>query len=246
MKKTIFVLICILLLVFPVLAGGQSIVDEADLLGESQVSRLEEHAQQIEESYNIDIVILTVPTTHGVDAAAFADEFYLTNGYGDNGILLLLVMDSRDWVISTWGTIADTMSTSDCDSLFASAADYISAGDYERGFERYLDQLPMYVYPPHVNGVPKEMPDWGKLGIALLVGCVGAGIVLIVMISSMRTARPKRSAAEYVNRGSFRMSVQRDLYLYSTTTRTKIESNNSSGSHRSSSGRSHGGSRGKF
>lgn len=244
MKKTVFVLFCILLLVFPVLAGGQSIVDNAGLLGQSQLEKLEAAATEIEENYNIDVVILTVETTKGVDAKRYADDYYRSNGYGEEGIILLLVMDSRDWVILPFGSLDEIMTSNDCDNLFASAASYISAGDYADGFGRYLSQLPMYIHPPGPNDVPKDVPEIGKIGISLLIGCVVAGIVLIVMVTSMRTARPKPSAADYVLRGSFHIHTQRDFYLYSHTTRTKIESN-SSGS-RGGGSRSHGGSRGKF
>ena len=241
MKKTIFVLICILLLVFPVLAGGQSIVDNAGLLEDSQIEMLEKHASLIEEPTGMDIVILTVPSTYGVDAAVFADDYYLSNGYGDDGILLLLVMDSRDWVISTWGSVADSLSTSDCDAIFAAAADYISAGDYAEGFDRYLSKLSSYTISDGPGAT--KIPDLGKIGISLLIGCVVAGVVLIVMITSMRSARPKPSAADYVLPGSAHIHTQRDFYLYSHTTRTKIESNSGS---RGGGSRSHGGSRGKF
>lgn len=243
MKKTILILICIISLITPVFAGGHSMIDQANLLSESALSQLEEQAAQLEEGYKIDIVILTVPSTYGIDAAEFADDYYLSNGYGADGILLLLVMDSRDWVISTWGTVADTMSNADCDSLFAYAADYISSGDYARGFQRYLGRLPMYIDPPHPNGVPKRMPDWQIIGISLLIGCVVAGIVLFIMIRSMRSARPKPSAADYVRSGSLEIHTQRDFYLYSHTTRTKIETNSGS---RGGTSSSHGGSRGKF
>lgn len=244
MKKIFLAVLC-LLLTFPALAGGQSIIDEASLLTPTQVSRLEEQAAEIEENYDIDVVILTVPSTDGRDARAYADDYFDYNGYGPDGILLLLVMDTREWVISTSGTVMDTMSSYDCDNLFNSAAPYISDGDYIGGFERYLDQLPMYVYPGHPNAVPNEMSELGKIAIALLIGFVIGGIVIFIMIRSMRSARPKGSAADYVDHNSFHMRTQRDFYLYSHTTRTKIESN-SSGSHRGSSGRSHGGSRGRF
>ncbi len=185
-------------------------------------------------------------STCGKDAQRYADDYYDYNGYGPDGILLLLVMDTREWVISTSGTVMDTMSVYDCDNLFESAASYISAGNYAAGFERYLSQLPMYVYPTNPNAVPQETPVPAKLGFALFIGLLIGGIVIFIMIRSMRTVRPKRAAAEYVDRNSFRMHTQRDFYLYSHTTRTKIESNTSSGGHRSSSGRSHGGSRGRF
>lgn len=245
MKKYVFILILILLLSFPTYAHGQSIIDQAGLLTDSQIQDLEQQAKQIEDDYQIDVVILTVSSTGGKDVVAFADDFYDDNGYGPDGILLLLVMDSREWAISTCGSVMQTMSSNDCDSLFYSASDYFSAGAYEQGFSRYLSQLPMYVFPSLPDAVPPEMPELARIGISLLIGAVIAGITVFIMVRSMHSARPKRSAAEYVDRNTFRLHTQRDFYLYSTTTRTKIESN-SSGSHRSSSGRSHGGSRGRF
>lgn len=245
MKKTIIVLFFLFLLTIPVTAAQPKIFDGADLLTTHQIADLEEHAQQLSEDYGVDVVIVTVNSTDGSDAQAYADDFYDDNGYAIDGILLLLVMDNREWVISTCGSVMDTVSSRDCDALFTEAAPYISDGDYYEGFQVYLVNLPYYLYPPHPNGVPKQMPELGKIGISLLVGAVIGGIVILIMISSMRTARPNRAAAEYVSRNSFRMHIQRDFYLYSHTTRTKIETN-SSGSHRSSSGRSHGGSRGRF
>ncbi len=245
MKKTIFILLFAFLLTLPVSAAQPKVFDGADLLSANQIEALEKQAQQISADYAIDVVIVTVNSTGGMDAQDYADDFYDLNGYGvgtrSSGILLLLVMDSREQVISTCGSVMDTLSRRDCDDLFSRCANDISNGDYYGGFQVYLNSLPYYL-----NGEAESLPATAKIGISLLIGAAVGGIVIFIMIHSMRTARPKRSAAEYVDRNSFRMHTHRDFYLYSNTTRTKIESNNSSGSHRSSSGRSHGGSRGRF
>ena len=70
----------------------------------------------------------------------------------------------------------------------------------------------------------------------------------------MRAARPQRYAGDYAVPGSFQLTLQRDIYLYSRTTRVKRQTTQNgdsfhgggSSTHRSSSGSSHGGSHGKF
>ena len=64
----------------------------------------------------------------------------------------------------------------------------------------------------------------------------------------------QRYAGDYAVPGSFQLTLQRDIYLYSRTTRVKRQTTQNgdsfhgggSSTHRSSSGSSHGGSHGKF
>ena len=83
---------------------------------------------------------------------------------------------------------------------------------------------------------------------------VKIGAVLLILRRQMRTARPQRYAGDYAVPGSFQLTLQRDIYLYSRTTRVKRQTTQNgdsfhgggSSTHRSSSGSSHGGSHGKF
>ncbi len=62
---------------------------------------------------------------------------------------------------------------------------------------------------------------------------------------SMQTA-----AGNYIKSNSLKIIDSKDMFLYANLSKTKIEkaqsSSSGSSTHRSSSGRSHGGSRGKF
>ena len=243
MKKWYFVLLFILVLAIPVSASPARIVDNVGLLSSSEEAALEEKAAEIVKEYGIDVVIVTVLTTNGVDAQAYADDYFDQNGYGIgenySGVLLLLVMDTREWVISTCGDAMDYISSSDADTIFENVSSYISAGEYYIGFDLYFSELTDYLLTPLEHAV-------GSILIALLIGLAAGGIGLLILRSGMKTAKQQRDAGNYVIPGSYKLLQHHDFYLYSTTTRVRKESNNSSGSHRSSSGRSHGGSRGRF
>jgi len=64
-------------------------------------------------------------------------------------------------------------------------------------------------------------------------------------LSKMKTAVENDYAADYEKPGSKRLTVSRDMFLYSRVTKTE-KPKNDSGSHKSSSGRTHGGGGGSF
>ncbi|MCL2124572.1 MAG: hypothetical protein FWH33_01120 [Oscillospiraceae bacterium] len=63
--------------------------------------------------------------------------------------------------------------------------------------------------------------------------------LLICMIwrSKMKTAHIAREADNYIPEGGFRLTGHGDMFLYRTTTRTKINSGSSSTANRSGGGR---------
>ncbi len=90
---------------------------------------------------------------------------------------------------------------------------------------------------------------------SLVCGLIVAAIVIWIMSRGMSTAKAQRNAQSYLATGSYDLHTKRDIFLYSRTTKTrKAESSSSTGArggggsstHRSSSGRSHGGRSGKF
>ena len=85
--------------------------------------------------------------------------------------------------------------------------------------------------------------------------CVVAGALLLPLIlayfmmhkklCAMKTAVKEDNAANYMKPNSMNLDFSRDIFLYSTVTKTEKPKSNS-GSHTSSSGRSHGGRGGSF
>ena len=143
----------------------------------------------------------------------------------------------------------------DTDSIGEQFVPYLSDGAYYEGFSLFAKLVQTAMEQPDSFSTSgdgyytstESSPWYDGLGQGLIGGLVLGGIVVAVMASAMKSVRPKRSASDYVKDGSLRLTCQEDRYLYQTVTkRARPKSNSSSGSHRGSSGRSHGGGGGRF
>ena len=91
---------------------------------------------------------------------------------------------------------------------------------------------------------------------AVIFGILIAFIVIYILKNQLKSVRPQPTAKNYIVPGSFSLTRQHDIFLYRNVKRIpKPKNNGSSGgrtgmggssTHVSSSGRTHGGSRGRF
>lgn len=160
MKRVFTLLLTSLLLMtfaFPVYALTPKIVDDADLLTDSEEAILEANAQSLADEYDMDVVILTVDSIGGRYIESYADDYYDNNGYGIgqdySGVLLLLAMDTREWAISTCGDAIYALTDYGIQSLFSSISGYLAQDDYYSAFTVYLEELEDY-FLAYENGEP--------------------------------------------------------------------------------------------
>lgn len=66
----------------------------------------------------------------------------------------------------------------------------------------------------------------GTALMAALIAFIAAFSVVAVLLGQLKQAVKQSSAANYVKKGSFNLSIRYDKYLYTTTNRRKIESSN--------------------
>lgn len=258
MKKTFIITLCLIMILLALhtsvfAANDAKVVDDADILTQTQIADLEKEAQALVKEHSMDVVILTVRGTNGKDIMEYADDYFDDNGYGigskASGVILVLDMSGREWWLSTCGDTIDALTDYGQEKLMDEVVPYFSDGDYYGGFHTYLGQLDVY-FDAYERGEPIDRGTnyFLVIAVALVVGALVGWITILVMKSGMKTTRPQSGASEYIKEGSFKLVRQRDIYLYSHTSKVKKAESSSSGSstHRSSSGRSHGGSGGKF
>ena len=81
--------------------------DQAGLLSAEEAVKLEAKLMEISTRQLCDVVVVTVGSLDGKTATAYADDVYdeknMGYGPGDDGILLLLGMEEREWAITTYG-----------------------------------------------------------------------------------------------------------------------------------------------
>ena len=264
MKKRFFAGLLALILCFcaaiPALAVSElpRVVDGANLLSRAEEKALASKLDEISQRHQVDVVVVTADTLEGKSPRDYADDFYDNNGYGfgsgSDGVLLLVSMEDRDWWISTCGYGIKAFTDAGIEYLSEQFLPELSDGDYAEAFEIYAVQCDAFITqaksgdPYDSHNLPKEPFNVVvSLLIALAVGFVFALIVTAVMRGQLKTVRSQRGATNYVRPGSLDVKLARDIFLYSQVTRReKPRESSGSSTHRSSSGRSHGGGGGKF
>lgn len=268
------VLILSVLTVFSVSAAGntQRLVDDAGLLTESEEKDLLDQLNEISERQQVDVVVVTVESLEGASAMEYADDFYDGNGYGfgseKDGILFLISMEEREWYMSTSGFGITAFTDAGLEYISEMILSDLSEGDYAWAFTIFAEMCDDYITQAR-TGEPYDVDHLPKdpfaliffLVVALVIGFVIALIATGIMRLKLRSVYSKTEADSYAKKGSLKLTVEKDLYLYKHVDRRerpKEENRNNSGStgstgrsggsttHKSSSGKKHGGTGGKF
>ncbi|MDR1640037.1 MAG: TPM domain-containing protein [Clostridiales bacterium] len=259
MKKTYLFLLTVFLLLNIITASAfgqqptQRVNDYAGLITASQIQALEARIASLRESLGFDIVIVTTDSLDGKSATAYADDYFDYNGYGAgenyDGVLFLLAIKDRSWAISTSGRCITLLPQSTTDRMGEAITPYLSNGNYNKGFETFLDGVVRYSdSSPAVRGSSRSnqnIPYIAAIGASLVISIA----IMMGLLAQMNTAKPKRSAMNFIVDGSFKVTRHADIFLWSHITKTPIPRETNSGGgggHISSSGRSHGGSSGRF
>lgn len=241
------------------------LIDEADLLSDSEEKELLTQLDDVSKRQKLDVVVVTVDSLRGKIAEAFADDYYDYHHYGQgdahDGVLLLVSMEDRDWHVSTTGYGIYAITDAGLDYLSDKFLPDLSAGDYAASFSTFAKLVDDFVTqaktgkPYDRDNLPKEPLSLLWIPVAGLLGLVIAWGITAWMKGQLYSVHSQYNAREYMKKDSFKLTKSQDLFLYkNVTSRPRPRSNDSSGfrggggssTHISSSGISHGGGGGKF
>ena len=255
MKKLLIVLqgacLLILLLCQSLAMAASPVSDQAKLLSSPQREALAAKIQQVEAAHKVKIGICTLQNLpQGMSVGKYANNT-LDNNYagGENGsIVLVIAMGSRDWYISTDNNmrarIADETGIKGLKNLFL---EDLSDGEYEAGFNAFVNGVDKYLSYYEKEGKPYDPADEFDILAAILavaVAAAGGFFFAYYLICGMSNVAPALEAGKYLRKDTVDINQRQDRYLFTTVTRrTKSKSSDSSSS---ASDSSHGGGGGKF
>lgn len=259
----LFALVLCMVVVIPTFAASDlpRLVDNADLLTDSEESTLLSKLNEISERQQTDVVVVTADTLDGKTPMDYADDFYDYNGYGfgadKDGVLLLVSLEDRDWWMSTTGYGITAITDAGIEYISEKFLSDLSDGDYADAFTTYAELCDDFFtqarsgQPYDTGHMPKQPFNIARnLLIALIVGFVIALIATGVMKGKLKTVRFQSAASNYVKANSMNVTESRDMFLYTHVDRRAkpkdTDSSSGSSTHTSSSGSTHGGGGGKF
>jgi len=198
----------------------------------------------------------------GMTPEACANLFFRERGYGygnsDDGVLFLVIMDTRDWYITSHGYGAYAITEAGYDRLENEIIPYLSSGEYAQAFSLYgeiCDDLisrarngEPYGYDPDFDyNAPANSPTTASwIGVCVFVGVIISAISVGVMASKNKSVRIKAEANSYIRQGSMHVTTSRDMFLYRNVSKIRKSNNNSSSGGRSGGRSVSSGRGGKF
>ena len=263
MKKnacTVFLILFFLMTaVFP--AGALDIslkvYDEADLFSTEDEAYLMKKALALVDTYDMDVVILTIQNADGKTTRAYADDFFDDNGFGIgpqfDGLLFLIDMDNREFYISTTGLAIRYFTDSRINTILDEVFSYVSEGLYAEGADFFLDEteailkagIPQDQYNYDTETGEKDyyndyrdedltlsqrfMHSFYNSGVYLLIAAVISGITVAIMAGGNK-GKKTVNASTYLDSQSFHLDDNRDIYIRTSVTKTHIPKNPPPGS----------------
>ncbi|MBR4216056.1 MAG: TPM domain-containing protein [Bacteroidales bacterium] len=239
----------------PYVDTAVKVYDAAGLLTDSEISKLQSRIHQFIDKYNVDMVVVTINHNNKTNMNGelpsdnFAMDFYEYNDFGKgvqakegyDGVILLIDMQYRKFRILDVGVPNDKWGVAryNVDKYVENMAPDLTAQNYYNAINYFIGAYESdYEYEISF--------PWIKCSLfALILGF----ILLSVEKRKYKNIRKATSAANYVKQGSFRLTVNKDTFVSTHTTKTydpPQKSSGGGGSHGGSSGRSFGGGGGSF
>lgn len=254
----LFIMIVILIAMFNVFAVSSNalgtetnfVYDNANILSFSEEVLLQNEA---EKYYANGISVVFVTTDRNPNSAQiYANNFYDSHDFYDDGILFLIDLDTREVYIDTVGKYVELFNDKRIEKCLDAGFEYIYS-DYYQVFKSMLDYS-----KPFLNGkgmfwlALKESLSFDLTSLIIIIATV---VIATLMLKVKHNKNNHPTAGQrYFNANGFKIKNREDRYI---GTRTSVAygyyNSSSSGSRgggrsggRSSGGRSHGGGGRKF
>ena len=224
---------------------GSIYINDIGLLDRGQEYQLGNQLLEISERLNLTVAVYVSGTLDGYEIDYFTKTKYHQNYSAQDGVLLLVAMEEREWYIYTTGDAYDYLTDAALDEIEDAIVPLLSAGDYYNAFATYAELCDKFLTMGQEGNIYRgAFPLMQNLLIALIVG-LGVGLIVVTyMKSQLKSVRPRREAHEYTRPGSMNVTRSRDLFLYRTVSR-RPKPKDSGSSGRSGGSRS-GGRGGSF
>ncbi len=217
--------------------------DYADVLTDSEEAELIAKLEALGSEYDIEIGAITVDSYEGKDPQAFTDDFYDYNGYGygenDDGLIVVFNTGkgdgNRNLAISTHGKGIELLTDLEIDRIIEMMINPIKNGDFASAFDNFVTEC---------EGAFDESISIIWIPVSILVGFGLAFLIVKIQASKLNNVVQKADAADYV--GNVVLTYQDDRFIYRNVSRSPRVKSESSSTHTSSSGRTHGGGNRSF
>lgn len=152
--------------------------DYADIIDDATEDYIFEKGKTYNSNGGPQVVVLTMQSIDGASLEDFSISTARKWGIGakdsDNGVLILLVMDSRDIRIDVGYGLEGVLNDGKCGRFIRNAKDALSSGDYSAGIKSIYDDV--------IGELENPSPDDEDEISDLEAGICGAAVIVMLII----------------------------------------------------------------
>lgn len=209
----------------PKVDSSEKVYDYAGLFSYSEEEKLFEKISDYIDTYNIDMVIVTIDENPKSTSQSYAESFYTTNDIGigsnDDGILFLIDMDNRNMWIATHGS-AIGIYDSYIDPILDDCYEYISDDEYYECAMAFVNES--------ASSYKKNERSGWIIGFAIAIGIslLVPTIFCLYKKSKHKVVRLATHANLYMEKSTFQITKSEDRFSHSHTSRIAKSTSSSS------------------
>ncbi|MEI3419404.1 MAG: TPM domain-containing protein [Blautia sp.] len=241
--------------------GGEFtwVYDAYGLLSDEQYTELEDELAEIYDEYKYDVVLAISPDIgEEHDYRQYAATFMQTNeiGYGDTheGMCIFHQPDARNITIVFRGETQDDFTESIQEEMLDKCKERLKADDPFGGYQSLIRDLKSglsrisegkKIRPMDIDDGTVASRFFTDLLMAFVIMAIPTALMTWHQVRKMKTKVQQSNADQYTADGGLELTEKRDIFLYTTMTKTekpKNDDNDSDSGSFSSGGESFSGS----
>lgn len=209
------------------------VYDDYHVLSEEEEASLNEELEEIYDTFGFEAVILITEDVQE-EERHYAAEFMQKNeiGYGENrdGMCLFHQPGKRNIAIVFRGEAQYAFDTGIQDILLDDCTEYLKEDDPYGAYEVVLQDLIGGLQRWSAGKSVRPMDVSGSFAgfvlavfvISLIVSAVPVFLMVMYQKGKMKTIRQKPNADDYIGKEGISFEVERDIFVRTMTTRTKL------------------------
>ncbi len=166
--------------------SGQRIYDFSDLFSDAEENELEVKRKALEEAKHCDIIVLTLSANEipydaydGNDTTMkYAEQFYMDNGFADDGIIFTIDMNNRVLMTSGHGRYYSDRFESYTEDIYNAVLHDAKNGDYVGAVETFYRMVERYQNPAYA----------AKPTVLSILISIGLSVLIVIIFLSKHSA----------------------------------------------------------
>ena len=204
------------------LAAAPSLVDNANVLTPQQKREVLTELRRQEQEHGIRMGVVVMKTINNEEPGKYANKLIddVYNDGANGNMVLLQVIDKRKWYISTDKKLKKVVKdNAGVEYMSKPMVAKLKGNDYAGAYITYAQKGGELMSYYEANGKPWE-PEKEFNWLALIIGLAGGGIIAYVyrgmLMSSMSNVRNEVAADAYLNKETFKLVHEDDIYTHTT------------------------------